>query len=84
MNISEHILVQSFLTLLNPLYLQYSTVDLTFSLRYGVRVTTEECASAVFLQSAQSIVGVIIQVLYVILQLSNHPDDLCACELLTT
>ncbi len=31
--------------------------------RYGVRATTEECPFAVFLQSVQSIVGVIIQVL---------------------
>ncbi len=30
--------------------------------RYGVRATTEECPFAVFLQSVQSIVGVIIQV----------------------
>ena len=29
--------------------------------RYGVRVTTEECMTAVFVMSVQSIVGVIIQ-----------------------
>ena len=32
-------------------------------IRYGVRVTTEECPVAVFVMSVQSIVGVIIQVI---------------------